>query len=142
MSDDNPPDTTNDADRHNTHIFPWITLIPSSFYVCPMSCLSSRDIRRETKHQDLKALAERRLLLIVPPLFPHPPSLLCLSLIFNLTWTVINASPVKREKHKGFFFLPLVHTAPSAVHLSSIFNDFFISGLSRTFFLALLCMLC
>lgn len=97
-----------------------ITLIPPSF-ICPIPCLLSGDVRQETKHQDLKARHRPSLPpfprslapldcppqptpeLPSPPIPPTPAALL-ISLIFNLTWTVINGSSNEgREEHKGYF---------------------------------------
>lgn len=45
---------------------------------------------------------------LLPPPLPTPAALL-ISLIFNLTWTVINALPMKGERHKGYFPHSLSH---------------------------------
>lgn len=50
---------------------------------------------------------------------------------------------MKGERHKGYFphSLSLIHRAASAIQLSSIFNDFFISGLRRRFVCAFMYVL-
>lgn len=152
QSADNPPDTTNSTDLHNRAASLTDYSNPSEFYLSnSLSSLRRREAGNKTSglKGSLPALPHS-LLLIAPPLSPfqpptsHPPTPAArlISLIFNLTWTVINGSSNEgREEHKGYFAgaltrslsLPLIRWALSAVPLSSIFNDFFISALRRRF---------
>lgn len=103
---------------------PRITLIPSSFYLSN-SLSSLRRYEAGNKTLGLKgssqALPPLDCLPTTPPP-PHPPSpptpaALLISLIFNLTRTVINVPPMKAEKTQRIFCsLPL----PPSLRLSLI----------------------
>lgn len=151
QSADNPPDTTNSTDLHNRAASLTDYSNPSKFYLSnSLSSLRRREAGNKTSGLKGSSPAlPHSLLLIAPPqpLQPptsHPPTpaALLISLIFNLTWTVINGSSNEGgEEHKGYFAgalarslsLPLIRWALSALPLSSIFNDFFISALRRRF---------
>lgn len=150
QSADNPPDMTNSTDLHNRAPSRTDYSNPSKFYLSnSLSSLRRHEAGNKTSGLKGSSPALPHSLLLIAPLNPpkpptHPPTpaALLISLIFNLTWTVINGSSNEgREEHKGYFAgararslsLPLIRWVLSAAPLSSIFNDFFISGLRRRF---------
>lgn len=103
QSVDNPPDTTNSADLHNKA--PSLRDYSNPFKLYLSNSLSSpQRYEAGNKTLGLKGSSSAHPLLdCPPPLLPATPAALLISLIFNLTWTVINAPPMKGERHKGYF---------------------------------------
>lgn len=134
QSVDNPQDATNSTDLYNRP--PSLTDYSNPFKFYLSNSLSSLQ-RYEAGNKTLGLKGSSQALPPLDCLLPPPPTpaALLISLIFNLTWTVINAPPMKgRKTQRIFCSLSLSSTGLlSAIQLSSIFNDFFISGLRRRF---------